>query len=133
MSYLITILGTLLLLLGFVLWSWFETRQGFRVFAGPRKRLDREAARTAFILRHIDWGAFVAHVGKSAAARVAHDIVHSLLLMVRASERTLTRAIRSLRTRVASHEASGEPVEGSQLIATLVRFRKNLRRTRDSK
>lgn len=129
MSYLVTILSTLLVLLGFLLWTWVEARQGFRVLAGPRRRLDREVSRTAFIIRHIDWGAFVAHVGKSAAARVAHDIVHSLLVIVRATERTLTRAIRRLRERVASHAPANEPEEGSQLIATLVRFRRNLRRT----
>jgi hypothetical protein len=133
MSYLITILSTLLLLLGFLLWSWFETRHGFRILAGPRARLDREVARTTFIIRHIDWGAFLTHVGKSTAERVAHDIVHTTLIVVRATERMLTRNIRTLRERVATHAPSEEPVEGSQLIATLIRFRKTLRRDRSDK
>lgn len=128
MTYLILILGSLLLLTGFVLWSWFETQHGFRILGGVRRKLDRQVARTTFVLTHIDWGAFFAHMARTTAERVAHDVVHTTLLIVRATERTLTRLIRSLRERVARHEPSGEPVEGSQLIATIVRFRKSLKR-----
>ncbi len=128
MSYLIVILASLLLLLGFVLWSWFETTHGFRLLARPRRTFDRQVARTYFIITHIDWGAFIAHIAKITFERVAHDVVHTTLLLVRATERILTRTIRTLRERVASHESTGEPVEGSQLIATIIRFRKSLKR-----
>ncbi len=128
MSYLITILGSLLLLVGFVLWSWFEKRQGFRVLRGSRTALDALVARTTFVLTHIDWHAFTRHVARTTAERIAHDVVHTILVLVRATERTLTRLIRGLRARVATHEPSAEPVEGSQLIATLIRFRKSFRK-----
>lgn len=128
MSYLIAILGSLLLLSTFVLWTWFETTRGFRVLAGPRRKLDRKVAKASFIVTHIDWGAFFAHVGKTTAERIAHDLVHTTLLIVRATERILTRLIRNLRERVARHEPNEEPVEGSQLIATIVKFRKSLRK-----
>jgi hypothetical protein len=130
MSYLIAILVSLLLLTSFVLWSWFETRSGFRVLAGPRRVFDRQVAKTTFVIIHIDWGAFALHVGKTTLERVAHDVVHTTLLLVRATERTLTRLIRSLRERVARHDPPEDPIEGSQLIATLIRFRKSLRKER---
>lgn len=128
MSYLIAILLSLLLLVAFVLWSWLETARGFRVLPRARKRFDRQVSRTAFVLTHIDWHAFTRHVARTTLERVAHDVVHTTLVAVRAAERTLTRHIRTLRERVATHEPAREPVEGSQLIATLVRFRKSFRK-----
>jgi hypothetical protein len=128
MSYLITILASLLLLMVFVAWSWFETRSGFRVLAGPRRKLDSQVARATFVIQHIDWRAFFAHVITSTAERIAHDAVHAILVLVRAVERMLTRNIRTLRERVAASAADEAPVEGSQLIATLIRFRKSLKR-----
>jgi hypothetical protein len=133
MSYLIAILVSLLLLVGFVLWSWLETSRGFRLLSAPRQRFDRQVSRTAFVLTHIDWHAFTRHVARTTLERAAHDVVHTVLMVVRASERTLTRLIRSLRERVAKHEPNGEPVEGSQLIATLIRFRKSFRRDKAGK
>ena len=131
MSYLSIILSSLLLLVAFVLWAHFETTRGFRVGASVRKRLDRQVARTGFVLTHIDWHAFTRHVTRTTLERVAHDVVHTTLVVVRAVERTLTRLIRSLRERVAKHEPSAEPVEGSQLIATLIRFRKSFRKHKE--
>jgi hypothetical protein len=133
MSYLLTILISLLLLTSFVAWSWLETRSGFRVLAGPRARLDRQVGRTLFVLTHIDWAAFFSHVATSSAARIAHDLVHTTLLVVRATERMLTRTIRTLRERVAQSAAGEPPVEGSQLIATIVRFRKSFKREQSQK
>lgn len=131
MSYLIVILGSLFVLVSFVLWAHLETTRGFRVGGPLRKRLDRHVSRTGFVLTHIDWHAFTRHVARTTAERVAHDIVHTTLVVVRAVERTLTRLIRSLRARVATHEPSAEPVEGSQLIATLIRFRKSFRKNKE--
>lgn len=128
MNYLYAVAGSLLLLAGFLALSWVETKSGFRVLGGWRRRLDTRVARVSFIATHIDWGSFVAHVTISNAERIAHDLVHTVLLGVRATERVLTRTIRTLRERVANHAPAGEPVEGSQLIATIVRFRKNLRK-----
>jgi len=130
MTYFIVVIVSFALLLGFLTLSWLETKSGFRIFGGMRRRFDRKVGRAAFIATHIDWESFVAHVVRSNAERLAHDVVHTVLLLVRATERTLTKLIRNLRERVANHEPQGEPVEGSQLIATIVRFRKNLRKDR---
>jgi hypothetical protein len=133
MSYLIIILVLLLLLSCFVAWSWLETAKGFRLLSGPRSRLDRQVSRTSYVIRHIDWAAFFAHLARSSAERIAHDLVHTTLLVVRAVERMLTRNIRTLRERVAASTEGGPPVEGSQLIATIVRFRKSFKREQPKK
>ncbi len=128
MSYLVTILASLLLLTGFITWSWLETRQGFRLFAAPRHKLDSKVSRTLFVIKHIDWAAFFAHLVRSSGERIAHDVVHTTLGVVRSLERMLTRNIRTLRERVDASGPEEVPVEGSQLIATLVRFRKSFKR-----
>jgi hypothetical protein len=128
MSYLIAVLVSLLVLASFLLFSSLETRYGFRVLAGPRRRFDRHVARATYVARHIDWSGFIAHIVKTTAERIAHDIVHTTLLVVRAVERILTRIIRVLRERVASRATDEPPVEGSQLIATIIRFRKSFKR-----
>lgn len=132
MSYVIAILVSFALLAGFTLVSWMETRSGVRVLGGARKRLDRSVTRVSYVVTHIDWGGFFTHMAKVIAERVVHDIVHTTLVAVRATERTLTRAIRILRERIAHRTPDGPPVEGSQLIATIVRFRKNLTQKKDS-
>lgn len=131
--YLITVLALTLLLVGFLVLSWVETSRGFRILGTPRTKLDRQVARLSYIAIHIDWAGFFAHLAKTTAARVLHDVVHTTLLVVRATERTLTRAIRTLRARLAMHTPPGEESEGSQLIATIVRFRKNLRSEKNKK
>lgn len=128
MTYLFAVGASLLLLIAFVGFSYVETKTGVRFLGGMRRKLDRQVTRASYVATHIDWAGFFHHLAKSNAERVAHDLVHTTLLVVRATERTLTRLIRTLRERVARHEPSGEPVEGSQLIATIVRFRKNLKR-----
>ncbi len=128
MSYLIAICITFFLLVAFVFLSWFETKQGVRLFSGTRARLDKQVARAVYVARHIDWTAFFAHMVKTTSERVAHDAVHTTLLAVRASERALTRIIRTLRERVAERGDTAPEPEGSPLIATIVRFRKTLRK-----
>jgi len=128
MSYLQAVLATFVLLAGFLALSAIETSRGARLFGGVRRTLDRKVGRFAFIATHVDWGSFTAHIAKTSIERIAHDLVHAILIGVRATERALTRTIRALRERVAAHEPAGEPVEGSQLIATIVRFRKTLRK-----
>lgn len=128
MSYLIAVLVTTLLLCGFILLSLLETKRQKRLFGGVRRTFDKQVARVGYVITHIDWAAFFAHVTKSTLERVAHDVVHTTLLGVRATERALTRAIRTLRERVATHTADEPVPEGSQLVATIVKFRKNLKR-----
>lgn len=130
MAYILAILATFFLLLLFLAFSALETARGFRVFGASRGRLDRQVARASYIATHIDWGAFTLHMARTTAERVAHDLVHATLIAVRVAERTLTRLIRDLRERVARQNPQDASVEGSQLIATIVRFRKNLSRER---
>lgn len=124
MSYLIAIAVTFLLLSGFLVFAGIESRRGTRVLRGPRTRFDRVVSRISFVVGHIDWGGFFAHLLKSTFERVLHDVVHFTLVAVRATERTLTRAIRTLRERVAHRTQEKLPDEGAPLISTLIRFRK---------
>ena len=132
MAYLIAIGTTFLLLIVFLALSALETARGFRILSGPRSRLDQKVERAHHIATHVDWGAFTLHLTKTTTERVLHDVVHATLIAVRVAERTLTRLIRELRERVRSANPHDAPVEGSQLIATIVRFRKNLGRERQS-
>jgi hypothetical protein len=124
MSYLIAVLGSGLLLTAFLVLTWVETSKGARLLSGTRMRMDRHISRATYIVRHIDWGGFFSHVLKLSFERVAHDLVHAVLLVVRTVERTLTRAIRTLRERVALRTSGDVPVEGSSLVATVSKFRK---------
>ncbi len=128
MAYLVAILVSFLILVAFLVLVRLETARGFRVLSGPRKRLDHNVARASYIARHIDWGGLITHVIVTNAERAAHDLVHGVLLLVRAVERTLTRLIRSLRERARKRAPETEPVEGSHLVAPRVRFRKSTRR-----
>ncbi|HEY0010615.1 MAG TPA: hypothetical protein VGB97_01720 [Candidatus Paceibacterota bacterium] len=99
MTHLISILLACLLFFGFLLLTLYESRRGTRFFAGYRYKLDMKIARAQFLIDHIDWGAFTAHVTRTSLQTVAHDITHGTLLFVRSVERFLTRAVRALRTR----------------------------------
>lgn len=131
MAYLIAVLASFGLLLAFVLLVTFERRKGVRALPRIRASLDRDVDRLAFVASHIDWGGFAAHIAKTNAEKLAHDIIHAILLGVRTIERVLTRLIRNLRERLARHDPEQEPIEGSQLVATLVKFRKNRKPPRD--
>jgi hypothetical protein len=127
MSYLISIGVSVGLLIAFIILVYVEGRTGKRLFPTLRLAFDRKVARVAFISKHIDWGGFFGHIFKLTIERVAHDVVHGVLLAVRTVERWLTRLIRVLRERLASR-SSAAPTEEFQLRATLEQFRKNLRR-----
>jgi hypothetical protein len=99
MPYLISILVASLLFFGFLLLTAYERRRGTRLFAAARYRLDLRVARVQFLIAHIDWGAFTAHLTRTSLETVAHDAAHGTLVGVRAVERFLTHAVRSLRTR----------------------------------
>ncbi len=124
MSYLIAILISLFLLTGFLCLVWYEKKKERRFFSQTRRVLDQTIGRGVYIARHIDWAGFFAHIFKLSIERIAHDAVHSILVFVRTLERTLTRAIKSLRERVARRTSGEVPAEGSQLVATIVKFRK---------
>ncbi|MDR3546784.1 MAG: hypothetical protein P4M11_00675 [Candidatus Pacebacteria bacterium] len=99
MFYLYLIAVTLFLFLAFMALTLMELRTGTRVLAVPRARLDHWVSRASFIVEHVNWSEFLAHMVRSLAARVAHDIVHATLVAVRFVERQLTRVMRYLRDR----------------------------------
>lgn len=99
MTYGILILIPLVLLIAFLSLTAVESRTGRRFLAGRRFALDAKVSRYMFIIRHVDWGAVSADLVKSFLERATHDIAHGALIGVRALERSLTRVVRSLRSR----------------------------------
>ncbi len=127
MAYLIAIAVLVLLLGGFLVFVGFEERSGRRFLAGRRYKLDSRVERTAFILRHVDWGAFSADVARSSIERTIHDIAHGSLIAVRALERFLTRVVRTLRTR---RDVPLPPPSVSRTTATVTYLKRAVQRTR---
>ncbi|HEX2792697.1 MAG TPA: hypothetical protein VHO23_03200 [Candidatus Paceibacterota bacterium] len=98
MAYIIAVAVALVLFGGFVALASCEAGAGRRfLLAGPRKSLDRKVARVAFILDHVDLGAFMRDTVRDGIERVLHDVAHASLLAVRFLERALTRFVRRLR------------------------------------
>lgn len=129
MPYIISILIASLLLFGFLLVTVFEERRGARFFAASRYKLDAKVARAFFVIDHVDWGAFSAHVTRTTLRTVAHDIAHGSLLAVRAVERFLTRAVRALRAQregILPLQEDGT----SRLSGTVTYLKNNIRRNR---
>jgi len=110
MTYIILIAVSLILLGGFMLLTAFEHSRKLRVAGALRNRLDAKVARAAFVIRHVDWGAFVKHLAVTAFERAAHDLAHAVLVLVRSLERALTRAVKYLRAR---RGAAPLPEDGS--------------------
>lgn len=128
MSYLLGTIITFAVVLLFVAVLLVERTRQRRFFPTVRARFDARVERTVYIIEHIDWGAFFGHVLKLSLEKIAHDIVHGILLMVRTIERSLTRAIRVLRERLAYRSESSHASEGFELTKTIQRFRKNMKR-----
>jgi hypothetical protein len=95
--YLLLISITIFMFLAFMALTLMEVRTGTRFLAVPRAHLDQWVSRASFIMEHVNWSEFLAHLVQSLAARIAHDIVHWTLIVVRFAERQLTRAMRYLR------------------------------------
>lgn len=109
MVYAAFILVCVALLSGFLALTHFETVRGTRFFAPMRAKMDERTEKAVFVVRHVDWGAFANHLMKTGAARVAHDVAHGILVVVRVAERILTRVVKYLRTR--RQEAATVPLE----------------------
>ncbi len=125
MVLLILVSLSLTLFGGFLLVTAFESGRG-RVAGETRKKLDKYAARAWFIISHVDWSAFVKHLIRVSAERVAHDIAHTSLLIIRFLERLLTRAVRALRERRAGIAVSQKaPKTSLKLKEMLQKFRKS--------
>ncbi len=112
MTYLISILVSLALFAGFLVLTLFEKKRGLRVAGELRNKLDAKVSRVLFVLSHVDWGAFLKHLVVTGTQRIAHDVAHATLLVVRTVERLLTRAVKYLRER---RGAGPLPESGEQL------------------
>ncbi|MEJ0053510.1 MAG: hypothetical protein WDN10_02170 [bacterium] len=129
MAYLIAILITVFLFLGFLALTGFERRRGFRYFERERAELDRFARRVEFIFEHVDFASFLRHLVVSTVETLAHEVVRLVLLGVRALERLLTRVVKHLRLRRAVPlEAAAAPA--SPFVATIATFKHRLRKER---
>jgi len=127
-AYLIFILIPLALLVGLFVLTGYEARQGVRLFAMQRARLDESVERVEFVLTHVDFTAFVRDITRRIAHRVAHDVAHLSLLAVRATERLLTRIVRYLRAkRAVSVPPRGENTR--EFVQTLSDFKEQLKAT----
>ncbi|HVB19665.1 MAG TPA: hypothetical protein VNF51_00020 [Candidatus Paceibacterota bacterium] len=121
-------LGTLALLIGFLILTWYEEVHGARLFAPFRSRFDRDVGRIQFVLTHADFWAFLRDEMRHGARRIAHDIAHISLQAVRAVEHLLTRLVRHFRTRQVSTAAPRESARA--FVKTLSEFKGGLEATR---
>jgi hypothetical protein len=99
MEFVIAIVVSLILLVGFLTLTGYEASHGIRIMGGVRRRLDRKVGQASFILNHVDLGAFIRDSIRDGLERILHDIAHASLLIVRLIERMLTRFVRQLRGR----------------------------------
>ena len=128
MAYLIFILVSFALLIGFFALTQYEERRGMRFFAARRERFDRQVARVEFILEHVDLAAFLREEMRRAVSLTSHAIANISLQTVRAVERLLTRLVRYLRT---THAVEVAPRESSRpFVKTLSDFKDRLKATR---
>ena len=116
MNQLISVLIASALFFGFLLLTAYESRKGVRFFPAFRYKLDTRVARTQFLIEHIDWGAFTAHLTRTSLNTIAHDAAHGTLIIVRSAERNLTQAVSALRTR---REGLPTPKNGTFLSETV--------------
>lgn len=124
MEPLISVLGTLALLVGFVVLTRYEVQHGVRFFVNSRARFDGFIGRIEFIIEHVDLLAFVRDEVHHAVMSLGHQIAHLTLQAVRAVERILTRIVRHLRTK---HEEEVAPRETArEFVKTLSDFKETL-------
>lgn len=125
--YIVFILVSLLLLVGFFVLTSYETRRGVRFFVLQRERLDRIVERTEFIVENVNLGEFIRDEIHHLIGRIGHDIVHFSLIAVRAVERLLTNLVRRLRTHPIVDEAPRETAR--EFVKTLSDFKDSLNAT----
>lgn len=131
MTYLLLIGIPLALLVLFLALVTFEERSNRRILAGRRMALDLKVERASFVLRHVDWGAFLNDLLHTAFERALHDIAHGSLIAVRALERELTGVVRTLRSRREQPTlAPRDAAKPTRVEAAVSYVRKTVRRSR---
>lgn len=101
MGYLIAITVSIGLFGAYFAFVGYEARSGRRAFASVRERFDARVSRAVFIIRHVDWSAFVGESVRTGSQKVVHTVAEGSLYAVRSIERLLTRLVRALRERRA--------------------------------
>ncbi len=128
MTYLIFILITLVLLVGFFALTSYENRRGARAIAPLRARLDQQVERGEFIMANVDLSAFARDEIRRVVGIVGHAMAHLSLQAVRTIERLLTRLVRRLRP---SYTVDAMPRESTRaFVKTLSDFKGRLKETR---
>lgn len=128
MAFLVAIALSCLAFGGFLLLTAFEQSRDVRLLRVSRERLDARVGRASYVLAHVDWGAFFTDVTRTSAERVLHDVAHTTLLLVRALERLLTRAVRVLRERRQGLLAAPR-AERPSIVATTAQYLKTTLRS----
>lgn len=131
MIYFLFLPAALVLFVLFSVLTALEAKSGTRLFGAARTKFDARVERAAFVLQHVDWGAFVNDVARTGFERALHDIAHGTLMIVRFIERILTRTVRYLRAR-REHllPQAGSGADASVFSQTASYLRRTLRRTR---
>lgn len=126
MTALILMLLSLALLTAFLLLARSEAKRGARFAEPVRARLDRSVDRAAARLQDLDLEYTVKTHAKKGGERVLHDAAHYSLIAVRWVERTLTKAVRTLRARRAVAS------ESSAFATTMKDFGQELRENKNA-
>jgi hypothetical protein len=120
-----------LLVLFLMLANYEESRGARLILAGSRYKLDMKAMRAVFVIKHVDWGAFLWDLTRSSVERLLHDLAHSTLIGVRFVERQLTTVVRVLRARrdepILPARSADRP---SRLESAVSLVKKTVRRSR---
>ena len=131
MGYIVFLVLSILLFVGFIALTRYEARRGTRVFAASRNSLDAEAERVSFAASHVDLPAFIRESLRALIARIIHDIAHGSLIAVRFIERLLTRIVRALRARRGALPAADAAPQGpTAFVAAMKDFKQELKNGR---
>lgn len=118
MALAIAIAVVALLLAGFLFLTALEGRRGARVMPGARAALDAAALRAAATLSSGRILTSAAHAASIASRHAVHEVVHIVLIVIRAIERTLTRIVRAIRESNALHLEKSRKKEPSPAETT---------------
>ncbi|MCX6790084.1 MAG: hypothetical protein NTV60_00985 [Candidatus Kaiserbacteria bacterium] len=127
MIYLVLVVGTLLLLVGFIVLTEYERAHTVRFFAHEREQLDAFVKRIEFIIENVDLAAFMRDEVHHATNSIGHFFAHLSLQAVRAIERLLTRLVRYLR--IQNEESTSPRENAREFVKTLSDFKDNLHAT----
>lgn len=120
MVALILVLSSIVLFVGFLFLTRFEERRGMRYVPNTREALDAQVNTVSTQVLNTNLSEATAAFLRRLGHRLLHDVAHISLLAVRWVERTLTRAVRSLRAKRAEQAPSA-------FVATMTDFKRDLR------